>query len=270
MHQPQISIVPSREGPTSSLSIQPPPTPTPQPKASSWSVQGPKHKPQSSASTALHTYPSQIHPPHNQTTRLPVALLQEGFLITHAHFLQLCGQRLMSYHCVQVRISGGMSRRKPQVTKSGVCKADSGPCSLQVDLTWPAQGFLFFPQISHQHGDSRSCDIKARVSCFSKCHKSGCWGPHSNNRRKRRAAAGTDAEQSSQVTARAACPRVLTYRSCLALDASAIEPVHTPHPSSCKGKTEAQASSLSKVAWLVSGRARVETQGPASHGDIPA
>lgn len=35
---------------------------------------------------------------------------------------------------------------------------------------------LFFSQISHQHGDSRSCDIKARVSCFCKCHKSGGWG----------------------------------------------------------------------------------------------
>ena len=134
-------------------------------------------------------------------------------------------------------------------------------------------GISFFPQISHQHGDSRSCGIKANGSCFSKCHKSGCWGPHSNNRRKQRAAARTDAEQASQVTARSTGPRVLTYRSCLAPDASAFEtsePVHAPYPSSCKGKTEAQGSSLSKVAWLVSSRARVGAQGPASHGDTPA
>ena len=64
-----------------------------------------------------------------------------------------------------------------RVTKSGVCRADSGPRSLQVDLTRSAQGFgFFFSQISHQHGDSISCDIKARVSCFCKCHKSGGWG----------------------------------------------------------------------------------------------
>ena len=57
------------------------------------------------------------------------------------------------------------------------------------------------------------------------------------------------------------------------MDASAFEasePVHTPHPSSCKGKAEAPGSSLSRVAWPVSDRARVETQGPASHRDTPA
>ena len=77
----------------------------------------------------------------------------------------------------------------------------------------------------------------------------------------------------AQVTARSADPRALTYRTRLAPDASAFEtsePVHTPYPSSCKGKTETQGSSLSKVAWLVSGRARVGTQGPAPHGDTPA
>lgn len=101
----------------------------------------PLHKPPPLGLCTLHTCAS---PPPTRYASPNGTASKEASLVTGPHFLQLCGQALMSLHHVLVRTSRSVVKKNSRESRSlGPSGQRPGPSNLHVDTVPPTQGFLF-------------------------------------------------------------------------------------------------------------------------------